>query len=125
MLRRWFAAPRCGRSAGSITRGLKYARRTIANPIPRSSPNGRRRASDTMLICFGLGYSAQHFVEIFGRKKFDRVVGTVRAAERATALNAHASGRLTALIFDGTAATPELRSAIAEADAALVSIPPD
>jgi nucleoside-diphosphate-sugar epimerase len=78
-----------------------------------------------MLICFGLGYSAQHFVEIFGRKKFDRVVGTVRAAERAAALNAHASGRLTALIFDGTTATPDLRGVIAEAEAALVSVPPD
>ena len=78
-----------------------------------------------MLICFGLGYSAQHFVEIFGQKKFDRIVGTVRSAERAAALNAHPSGRLTALIFDGSVATSDLRSAIAEADAALVSVPPD
>jgi nucleoside-diphosphate-sugar epimerase len=78
-----------------------------------------------MLICFGLGYSAQHFVDNFGQKKFDRIVGTVRSAERAAALSAHPSGRLTALIFDGGAATPELRSIIAEADAALVSIPPD
>jgi len=77
-----------------------------------------------MLICFGLGYSAQHFVEIFGQK-FDRIVGTVRGAERAAALNAHPSGRLTALIFDGSSATPEVRNAIAEADAALVSVPPD
>jgi hypothetical protein len=78
-----------------------------------------------MLICFGLGYSAEHFVEIFGQKKFDRIVGTVRSVERAAALQAHPSGRLTALIFDGTAATPDLPSAIAEADAALVSVPPD
>jgi nucleoside-diphosphate-sugar epimerase len=78
-----------------------------------------------MLICFGLGYSAQHFVEIFA-EKFDRIVGTVRGAERAAALNAPPSGRLTALIFDGNnAATPDLRSAVAEADAALVSVPPD
>jgi nucleoside-diphosphate-sugar epimerase len=77
-----------------------------------------------MLICFGLGYSAQHFVEIFGQK-FDRIVGTVRSAERAAALDAHPSGRLKALIFDGTAVTPDLRSAIAEADAALISVPPD
>ena len=33
-------------------------------------------------------------------------------------------GRLKALVFDGTFPTPELHSAIAEADAALVSIPP-
>jgi nucleoside-diphosphate-sugar epimerase len=78
-----------------------------------------------MLICFGLGYSAEHYVEEFGPEKFDRIVGTVRGAERATALNPHPSGRLNALIFDGGAATPDLRSAIAEADAALVSVPPD
>jgi nucleoside-diphosphate-sugar epimerase len=77
-----------------------------------------------MLICFGLGYSAEHFVEIFGQK-FDRIVGTVRGAERAAALNAHPLGRLKALVFDGSLATPDLRSAIAEADAALVSVPPD
>jgi len=77
-----------------------------------------------MLICFGLGYSAQHFVEIFGQK-FDRIVGTVRNAERVSALNAHPSGRLKALIFDGSSATPDLRSIIAEADAALISVPPD
>jgi nucleoside-diphosphate-sugar epimerase len=76
------------------------------------------------LICFGLGYSAEHFVEIFGQK-FDRIVGTVRSSDRAAALNAHPSGRLKALIFDGTATTMELQSAIAEADAALVSVPPD
>jgi len=77
-----------------------------------------------MLICFGLGYSAQHFVEIFA-EKFDRIVGTVRSAERAAALNVHPSGRLKALIFDGSLATPDLQSAIAEADAAVVSVPPD
>jgi nucleoside-diphosphate-sugar epimerase len=77
------------------------------------------------LICFGLGYSAEHFVENFA-EKFDRIVGTVRSAERAAALNAPPSSRLTALIFDGNnAVTPELQSAIAEADAALVSVPPD
>jgi nucleoside-diphosphate-sugar epimerase len=77
-----------------------------------------------MLICFGLGYSAQHFVETFGQK-IDRIVGTVRSAERAAALNAHPSGRLKALIFDGSLATPDLRRVIADADSALVSIPPD
>jgi nucleoside-diphosphate-sugar epimerase len=78
-----------------------------------------------MLICFGLGYSAEHFVEEFGRKRFDHIVGTVRGAERADTLNAHPSGRLNALIFGGSSATPDLRGAIAEADAALVSVPPD
>jgi len=77
-----------------------------------------------MLICFGLGYSAQHFVEIFA-EKFDRIVGTVRSAERAATLNAAASGTLKALIFGGTVVAPDLQSAIAEVDAVLISVPPD
>src|SRR5579862_2955200 len=77
-----------------------------------------------MLICFGLGYSAQHFVENFGQK-FDRIAGTVRSAERAAALNARPSQRLKALTFDGSIATPDLRTAVADADAVLVSVPPD
>src|ERR1700685_1694145 len=128
MLRHWFAAPRCERWVVSIMRGLNVARQSIAppNPIRRSSPNGPQRASDKkMLICFGLGYSAEHYVEEFGREKFDRIVGTVRSPERAAALNAHPSGWVNALIFDGITATPDLRSAIAEAEAALVSVPPD
>ena len=39
------------------------------------------------LVCFGLGYSAEHFVHMFG-ENFDRIVGTVRGAERAAILNA-------------------------------------
>ncbi len=74
------------------------------------------------LLCFGLGYSAEHFVARFG-DGFDRIIGTVRGSERAAVLNARFGGRLKALAFDGIAATPELTSAIGEADAALVSIP--
>ncbi len=33
----------------------------------------------TTLICFGFGYSADHFVRMFGAK-FDRIFGTVRDA---------------------------------------------
>ncbi len=76
------------------------------------------------LICFGLGYSAEHFVGMFG-DGFDRIVGTVRGSERAAALNAHFAGRLKTLVFDGTAATPEARDAVGDADLALVSVPPD
>jgi nucleoside-diphosphate-sugar epimerase len=76
------------------------------------------------LICFGLGYSAEHFVDMFGQK-FDRIIGTVRGAERAADLNARQAGRLRALVFDGTSATPELRTAIGEADFVLASAPPD
>ncbi len=76
------------------------------------------------LICFGLGYAAEYFIGVFGGG-FDRVVGTVRGAERAAALNAHFAGRLKALVFDGTAATPDVRDAVGEMDVALVSVPPD
>jgi hypothetical protein len=76
------------------------------------------------LICFGLGYSAEHFVGMFG-DGFERIFGTVRGTERAAVLNAHLAGRLKALIFDGKLVTPELHGAIGHADAALISIPPD
>jgi nucleoside-diphosphate-sugar epimerase len=76
------------------------------------------------LICLGLGYSAEHYVKDFG-EKFDRIVGTMRSAERAAALNAQPDGRCRAVVFDGKTATPDLQGAIAEADAALISIPQD
>ena len=75
------------------------------------------------LICFGFGYSAEHFAAAFGQK-FDRIFGTVRGAERAAILNAYDGERLQALVFDGTHATSELKAAIGEADFALVSAPP-
>jgi nucleoside-diphosphate-sugar epimerase len=75
------------------------------------------------LICFGFGYSAEHFVATYGAK-FDRIIGTVRGSERAAILNAYDAGRLQALVFDGTQPSPELNSAIAEADYVLVSVPP-
>jgi nucleoside-diphosphate-sugar epimerase len=61
---------------------------------------------------------------MFG-ERFDRIAGTVRSAERAAILSARDSGRLTAIVFDGTTASPELRSAVQDADAMLVSAPPD
>jgi nucleoside-diphosphate-sugar epimerase len=76
----------------------------------------------TSLICFGLGYSADHFLGQFG-DRFARIVGTVRGAERAALLNARFGGRVRAFAFDGSAATPEVTRAIAQTDAALVSIP--
>jgi len=74
------------------------------------------------LLCFGLGYSAEHFVGMFG-DGFERIIGTVRGTEHAAVLNARFGGRLEAFAFDGAFATPEVKSAIGEADAALVSIP--
>jgi nucleoside-diphosphate-sugar epimerase len=76
------------------------------------------------LLCFGLGYTAEHYLAMFG-DGFERIVGTVRGAERAALLNARLAGRLKALVFDGRTATPELTHAIGEADAALISIPQD
>ncbi|HET8919901.1 MAG TPA: SDR family oxidoreductase, partial [Xanthobacteraceae bacterium] len=56
---------------------------------------------------------------------FERVIGTVRRAERAGILNAYQAGAVRAVVFDGTRVTAELETAIAAADHALVSIPPD
>jgi nucleoside-diphosphate-sugar epimerase len=76
------------------------------------------------LICFGLGYCAEHFVGTYG-DGFEHIVGTVRTAERAAVLSAHLAGRLRALVFDGTFAMPELKTAVREADVVLASVPPD
>ena len=76
------------------------------------------------LICLGFGYSAEHFVKAFG-EKFERIVGTLRSAERVAALNAQSDGRVGAIVFDGKTASPELLRAIGAADAALISIPQD
>jgi nucleoside-diphosphate-sugar epimerase len=75
------------------------------------------------LICFGFGYCAEHFAGMFGQK-FDRMIGTVRGAERAAVLNAYFAAKLKAVVFAGAQPTAELKSAIGAADYALVSIPP-
>lgn len=76
------------------------------------------------LVCLGFGYSAERFVGLFG-DTFDRIIATVRSAERAAALNAHVGGRLKVLAFDGRSAPPELTRAIRDSDATLISIPQD
>jgi NAD dependent epimerase/dehydratase family len=109
--------------------GLHNRHRCKPAPMGLWIPGWRRLARPRMmvrqmptLLCFGLGYSAEHFIGMFG-DRFARVIATVRGAERAAALNARFAGRLKALPFDGTTATPELTSAIGEADVALISIP--
>jgi nucleoside-diphosphate-sugar epimerase len=77
----------------------------------------------TTLLCFGFGYCAEHYVAAFG-EKFDRIVGTVRGAERAAVLNAYESGRLRALVFDGTQPSTEMLDAVGTANYVLVSVPP-
>jgi nucleoside-diphosphate-sugar epimerase len=98
------------------------------------------------LLCFGLGYCAEHFVAAFGQK-FERVVGTVRSPERAAIRNAydakrdaeHTAKRSRTLVFDGatfdgtmsdgtmsdgTDPAAELQTAAVEADYVLISAPP-
>lgn len=76
------------------------------------------------LLCFGLGYSAQHWLDGYGHR-FARICATVTDAKHAAELNAGARPGFTALAFDGGAASPELSAAIAQADALLTSVPPD
>jgi nucleoside-diphosphate-sugar epimerase len=76
----------------------------------------------TTLLCFGVGYTAEHYIGAFGAR-FDRIVGTVRGGERAAALNARFPGRVQALTFDGVSPTAAVQNAIGEADAAFVCIP--
>jgi nucleoside-diphosphate-sugar epimerase len=78
----------------------------------------------TTLLCFGFGYCAEHYLRSFG-SKFDRTVGTVRSVDRAKALNETYGGRLQAVVFDGRTVTSGLCRAVNEADALLVSAPPD
>jgi nucleoside-diphosphate-sugar epimerase len=75
------------------------------------------------LLCFGLGYAAEHFIGRFG-DSFDRLIGTVRSVERAAVLNARFAGRLKVFAFDGFRAVPAVESVVRTADLALASIPP-
>ena len=76
------------------------------------------------ILCFGLGYSAEHFIGMFG-DGFERIIGTVRGAERAAILSRYLAGRLTAFVFANAVPTAEIQNAIGEADLVLASIPPD
>jgi nucleoside-diphosphate-sugar epimerase len=76
------------------------------------------------LLCFGLGYSAQHYLAAYGGR-FEQVWATVRDSGRAADLNARARSGFAALVFDGKTASAGLRAAMAQAEAVLVSVPPD
>ena len=78
------------------------------------------------LVCPGFGYSARHYVTLYG-KRFDRIVGTTRSATSAAALGSTRFGdkAVDVLVFDGTAASPELAATVADATVLLVSIAPD
>jgi nucleoside-diphosphate-sugar epimerase len=64
----------------------------------------------SVLLCFGLGYCAQHFVAEFGHQ-LERVIGTARNPEKG-------------LQFDGRTASKALLAAVEDADLLLHSIPP-
>jgi nucleoside-diphosphate-sugar epimerase len=76
------------------------------------------------LFCFGLGYSAQHYIAEFGAR-FDRIAGTVRTREKAAAIAGTGIGghKVEAFVFDGEA-SPEVGAAAMDAAAVLVSVPP-
>jgi nucleoside-diphosphate-sugar epimerase len=80
----------------------------------------------TTLVCLGFGYSAQHYVTLYGNR-FDRVIGTARSGERASMLRARRYGgtAVEMLVFEGTAACAPLVGAIADATVLLDSISPD
>lgn len=80
----------------------------------------------TALVCLGLGYSAQHYVALYG-KRFDHIVGTTRSAKKAAALGSQRFGdnAVDALVFDGASDSSALDAAIADAAVLLLSIAPD
>jgi len=73
------------------------------------------------LFCFGLGYSAQHFIKAYG-EEFDTIAGTARSHY---AVEQIGEPRLAGYMFDAERADPEIPAALARADVLLVSIPPD
>ncbi|HLK82345.1 MAG TPA: NAD-dependent epimerase/dehydratase family protein [Xanthobacteraceae bacterium] len=80
----------------------------------------------TTLVCLGFGYSARHYVALYG-KRFERIVGTTRSAENAEVLHSRRLGGNVAeiIVFDGTVPSSDLAAAVADAAVVLVSIPPD
>jgi nucleoside-diphosphate-sugar epimerase len=77
------------------------------------------------LACLGLGYCARHYVSEFGQR-FDRIVGTTRSPNEVVALAARhfGGGAVEMHLFDGKTASPELRTAVAGAEALLISAAP-
>jgi nucleoside-diphosphate-sugar epimerase len=75
----------------------------------------------TTLVCLGLGYSARHYIDAFG-KRFDRIVGTSRTT---AGLKDENSVRAVEMyVFDGGNAPQGLHAAIADSNALLISAAP-
>jgi nucleoside-diphosphate-sugar epimerase len=77
------------------------------------------------LFCFGLGYSASHYIAEFGGR-FDRIAGTVTTREKAAAIASAGIGghKVEAFVFDGMDASPQIVAALMDATALLISVPP-
>ncbi len=73
------------------------------------------------LFAFGLGYSAQHFVDRFGAA-FDGISGTVRCAAKAEELG---SRGIEAFVFASDRDDGAIADRAAQADVLLISVPPD
>lgn len=82
---------------------------------PRFGQGGRA----VNLFILGYGYSAERFVELY-RGRLSEVAGTVRSAEKAARVSRTG---LSLFAFDGENAAPDMRAALARADAILVSVP--
>ena len=65
------------------------------------------------LFCFGLGYSASHYIAEYGGR-FDRIAGTVRTREKAAAIAAAGIGghKVEAFVFDGSEPPPQVRRTV-------------
>jgi dTDP-4-dehydrorhamnose reductase len=72
------------------------------------------------LLCFGLGYTAQHFIAQYG-DAYERIFGTVRESNPSL----HTERPVTIIRFDGTSASRQLADAVGAAHHLVVSIPPD
>ena len=69
------------------------------------------------LVCLGLGYSAKDYVAEFGAR-FSRIVGTSRSDDKPV------QSRVEMIPFDGKTPPPQLRAAISNATALLISAAP-
>src|SRR5262245_40062317 len=81
----------------------------------------------TNLFCFGLGYTAEHFLAAFA-SRFDRIAGTVRSRARAQDFRrAHQAVDVIAFegAIDGAPVPPAIAESLADSDCLRVSVPPD
>jgi nucleoside-diphosphate-sugar epimerase len=76
------------------------------------------------LLGFGFGYSVQYYLASYDGR-FDHIYTTVRNTGHAAELNSLARPGVVVIAFDDKVVSADLHSAIEDADAVLVSVPPD